>query len=88
MRIQQIEARPALITVAIFGSNKIGVFFFVALESHPGHKIAKKQTSGWSGMMGFCVKGGLKESTALVSYLKMFTLAESLGGHDSLIEIP
>ena len=38
--------------------------------------------------MGFYVKGGLKESKALVSNLKTFTLAESLGGYDSLIEIP
>ena len=61
------------------------VYFFTALESHPGHEVAKEQTSGWSGMMGFYVKGGLEESTALVSNLKMFTLAESLGCHDSLI---
>lgn len=60
----------------------------IALESHPGHKIAKKQSSGWGGMLAFYVKGGLEESTALISHLKIFTLAESLGGYESLIEVP
>ena len=59
-----------------------------ALESHPSHKIAKKQTSGWGGMLAFYLKGGLKESTALISKLKIFSLAESLGGYESLIEVP
>ena len=59
-----------------------------ALRSHPSHEIAKKQSSGWGGMLAFYVKGGLEESRALISQLKIFSLAESLGGYESLIEVP
>ncbi|KAK7603445.1 hypothetical protein V9T40_003444 [Parthenolecanium corni] len=58
------------------------------LQSHPERKLAQKQSSGWGGMLSFYLKGGLKESTAFISKLKIFTLAESLGGYESLIEIP
>lgn len=60
----------------------------IGLESHPQRRIAEKQTSGWGGMLSFYIKGGLAESSLLISKLKIFTLAESLGGYESLIEIP
>lgn len=56
--------------------------------SHPGHEIAKKQCSGFSGMVSFRIKGALAEAKTFLAQLKVFTLAESLGGVESLAELP
>ncbi|KAH8331363.1 hypothetical protein KR074_001719 [Drosophila pseudoananassae] len=58
------------------------------LPSHPQHQIALKQTYGYSGVFSFYIKGELKHSTAFLKALKVFTLAESLGGYESLAELP
>lgn len=58
------------------------------LPSHPQYELVLKQTYGHSGIMSFYIKGGLKESTKFLQALKMFTLAESLGGFESLAELP
>ncbi|EFN87889.1 putative cystathionine gamma-lyase 2 isoform X2 [Harpegnathos saltator] len=55
------------------------------LPSHPQHRLAIKQTSGHSGMVSFYLKG---DPAKFLKALKIFTLAESLGGYESLIEIP
>ncbi|BES97031.1 cystathionine [Nesidiocoris tenuis] len=61
---------------------------FPGSESHPQHKLAKSLWSGVSGMISFYLKGGLEESSKFLSSLKVFTLAESLGGYESLAEVP
>lgn len=61
---------------------------YPGLKSHPQHKIAKKQMSGFGGMITFYLKGGLKESKKFLEKVKLFALAESLGGVESLIEHP
>lgn len=62
---------------------------YPGLESHPQHLIAKKQMRrGFGGMITFFLKGGLAESRAFLERVKIFTLAESLGGVESLIEHP
>lgn len=58
------------------------------LESHPQHKIHKKQATGMSGMISFYLRGGIEESRTFLSSLKIFILAESLGGFESLAELP
>lgn len=58
------------------------------LPSHPQHELAKQQTYGHSGIMSFYIKGGLDESTVFLKALEVFTLAESLGGYESLAEVP
>lgn len=59
------------------------------LPSHPQHELAKRQSYGHSGMVTFFVKGaGEKEIRAFVKALKVITLAESLGGYESLVKIP
>lgn len=58
------------------------------LKSHPQHELAKKQMIGFSGMVTFDIKGGLNEATTFLKALKVFTLAESLGGYESLCELP
>lgn len=58
------------------------------LESHPQHKLALEQMTGYGGTFSFCVKGGEEETFLLLAAVKLFTLAESLGGVESLIEHP
>ncbi|KAJ9580196.1 hypothetical protein L9F63_004139 [Diploptera punctata] len=58
------------------------------LPSHPQHELAKSQCYGHSGILSFYIKGGLEESSKFLSSLKVFTLAESLGGFESLAELP
>jgi len=61
---------------------------YPGLPGHPGHDIAKRQASGFGGMVTFFVKGGLEEARRMLERVKLFTLAESLGGVESLIEHP
>merc|ERR1712098_716306 len=53
-----------------------------------GHELVKSQCYGHSGMISFYLKGKLAESKAMLSALKLITLAESLGGYESLAELP
>ncbi|VDP03580.1 unnamed protein product [Soboliphyme baturini] len=61
---------------------------YPALPSHPQHEIHNKQTTGMSGMISFYLKGGLAEAKKFLSNLHVFSLAESLGGFESLVELP
>ena len=58
------------------------------LESHPQHAIAKRQMDGFGGMITIYLKGGLEASRTFLERVRIFTLAESLGGVESLIEHP
>ncbi|MGA9097800.1 MAG: PLP-dependent transferase, partial [Methanotrichaceae archaeon] len=61
---------------------------YPGLKSHPQHDIAKKQMSGFSGMLSFEVKGGVEAGRRLMDGVKLLTLAVSLGSTDTLIEHP
>ncbi len=61
---------------------------YPGLESHPQHALAKKQMADFGGMISMVIKGGLNEAKQFLSSCKIFTLAESLGGVESLIEHP
>ena len=65
---------------------KIEAVHYPGLPSHPGHKIAAAQMSGFGGMMSIQVKGGQAEAFKLVAGLKLFSHATSLGSTHSLIE--
>lgn len=68
---------------------KVSKVIYPGLPSHPQHQIAKKQMSGgFSGMVTILLKGGLSESRRFLETVKLFALAESLGGVESLIEHP
>jgi len=58
------------------------------LPDHPGHDIAKRQMAGFGGMVSFTMRGGESAALEMVSRTKLFTLAESLGAVESLIEHP
>jgi cystathionine gamma-lyase len=67
---------------------KVERVIYPGLESHPQHAIAKKQMTGFGGMITFFMKGGLDEARKFLENVRLFTLAESLGGVESLIEHP
>jgi cystathionine gamma-lyase len=68
--------------------SKIERVIYPGLESHPQHGLARQQMSGFGGMITFFLKGGLMEARTFLEKVKIFTLAESLGGVESLIEHP
>lgn len=67
---------------------KVERVVYPGLKSHPQHKIAKAQMSGFGGMITFFLKGDIKKCKKFLSSVKIFALAESLGGVESLIEHP
>jgi len=62
--------------------------YFPGLASHPGHDIARKQMSGFGGMVSFEIDGTPEEASTFVSSLKYFALGESLGGVRALVCLP
>ena len=67
---------------------KVKRVFYPGLKSHPHYKIAKKQMKGYSGMVSLEIVGGTKAVKSFLRKVKIFSLAESLGGVDSLVEHP
>ncbi|KAM5256412.1 cystathionine gamma-lyase [Ctenodactylus gundi] len=61
---------------------------YPGLPSHPQHELAKRQSTGCPGMVTFFIKGTLQHAETFLKHLKLFTLAESLGGYESLVELP
>lgn len=62
--------------------------YYPGLASHPQYKLAKKQMTGFGGMISFSIKGNLSHAKRFLKKLKVFALAESLGGVESLVEHP
>ena len=67
---------------------KVEKVVYPGLKSHPQHDLAKRQMKGFGGMITFFVKGGIKESRSFLENVKLFALAESLGGVESLVDHP
>lgn len=71
------------------GHEKVENVYWPGFEDHPNHHIAKEQMKDFGGMISFSVKGGsLEDTVKIVSALRVFTLAESLGGVESLAGHP
>lgn len=68
--------------------DKVQKVIYPGLTSHPQHALAKEQMKGFGGMITFFVKGGLPAAQKFLESVKVFALAESLGGVESLIEHP
>lgn len=78
------------IKIAQFLENhpKVRRVIYPGLKSHPQHELAGKQMSGFGGIITFFIKGGLEAARNFLERVKIFSLAESLGGVESLIEHP
>ncbi len=67
---------------------KVERVVYPGLKSHPQYELGKKQMSGPGGMITFFIKGGITESRRFLENVKLFALAESLGGVESLVDHP
>jgi cystathionine gamma-synthase len=67
---------------------KVTGVLYPGLLEHPGHDVAAKQMRRFGGMVSFRVRGGEEEAVAICNRAELFTLGESLGGVESLIEHP
>jgi methionine-gamma-lyase len=67
---------------------KVGRVFYPGLPSHPDHKLAKRQMRGFGSMLAFDMKGGLPAARRVCDRVRLFLLAASLGGVESLVVLP
>lgn len=84
-RIRQHQESAALIANVLCEQLNVSRVYYPGLESHPGHDIAKRQQRGFGGMISFEIDGGEAAVRAFVENLTYFSLAESLGGVESLV---
>ena len=84
-RIKQHEESASLVANVLNDHELIDQVYYPGLESHPGHDIALRQQRGFGGMVSFEINGGEEEVRAFVNSLQFFSLAESLGGVESLV---
>ena len=85
-RMRAHAANAEKIAAYLENHPKIEQVFYPGLSTHPQHEIAKKQMSGWGGMLSFLIKGGSAEALRVANSVKIFTQATSLGGVESLME--
>ena len=88
VRMDRHESNARALAQWLQSHPQVSKVIYPGLESHPQHALAKTQASGFGGMISFVLKGGLDESAKFLSACQIFTLAESLGGVESLIEHP
>ena len=88
LRMRAHESNAIEIAKYLEAHPKVDKVIYPGLESHPQHELAKSQMSGFGGMLSVYIKGGLSESKIFLEEVKLFALAESLGGVESLIEHP
>ena len=88
VRMKQHEENAAAVANYLKGHPTVNRVLYPGLDSHPGHEIAKRQMSGFGGMVSLKLKGGIEAVNHFLRRLKVFSLAESLGGVASLVEHP
>jgi cystathionine gamma-synthase len=88
VRMDRHQANAARIAEFLLGHPAVASVLYPGLPDHPGHEIAAKQMSGFGGMLSFRLCGGEEQALKVCERAQVFTLAESLGGVESLIEHP
>jgi len=88
VRMERHNYNAQKIAAYLEAHPRIEKVYYPGLKSHPQHELAKRQMSGFGGMLSFEIKGGLKDVKTFLQKTKIFALAESLGGVESLIEHP
>lgn len=83
LRMDKHAANALEVAEYLLDHPKVSEVFYPGLPSHKGHDIAKKQMKGFGGVVSFKLKGNVK---GFLNGLSLFSLAESLGGADSLVE--
>ena len=88
VRMKQHGENAAAVADYLEGHPAVQKVFYPGLESHPGHRIARKQMRGFGGIVSFELKGGTRAVKRFLRRTRVFALAESLGGVASLAEQP
>lgn len=88
VRMRQHEANAMVVARFLSDHPKVARVLYPGLPSHPQHALAKRQMRGFGGMVTCHLAGGLDESRRFLERLRLFALAESLGGVESLVEHP
>lgn len=89
VRMRQHSANGMAIARMLAEHPAVEQVFYPGLESHPNHEVAARQMpNGFGGMVSFTVEAGYEAARQVVATTRLFTLAESLGGVESLIEHP
>lgn len=86
--MERHSASSLIVAKFLAGHPQVEKVIHPGLPSHPQHDIALRQMYGHSGIISFYLKGGLEQSKIFLQTLHLFTLAESLGGYESLAELP
>ncbi len=84
-RIRQHEESATVLANLLVEHEAVNRVYYPGLKSHPGHDIAARQQSGFGGMVSFEIDGGEAAIRAFINSLQYFSLAESLGGVESLV---
>jgi cystathionine gamma-lyase len=88
VRMERHEQNARTLAAWLAKHPQVEKVIYPGLESHPQHALAKRQATGFGGMISFVLAGGLSASHKFLSTCQIFTLAESLGGVESLVEHP
>lgn len=88
VRVQRANTNAHAIAKLLESHKRVEKVLYPGLKSHPQHAIHMKQSRGPGAMISFYVKGGIKQASNFLKGLRVFTLAESLGGVESLAECP
>lgn len=88
LRMRAHEGNAREIADYLEGHPMVAKTIYPGLKSHPQHALAREQMTGFGGMITFHIKGGIATARRFLESVKVFALAESLGGVESLIEHP
>ncbi|HET9240593.1 MAG TPA: cystathionine gamma-synthase [Oligoflexus sp.] len=88
VRMEKHDVNALAVARFLSEHSRVKDVFFPGLPSHPQHALAKKQMRGFAGMVSFNLKGSYDEVVSFLQKLKVFSLAESLGGVESLVNHP
>lgn len=88
LRMREHEKNAISVARHLKDHPRVGRVYYPGLADHAGHQIAAQQMDGFSGIVSFEVRGGLAEAQRMLGRLAIFKIAESLGGVESLAELP
>ncbi|XP_007436985.1 cystathionine gamma-lyase [Python bivittatus] len=88
IRMKQHFRNALTVAQYLESDPRVEKVIFPGLQSHPQYDLMKRQCTGCPGMISFYIKGNLEHASRFLKNLKLFTLAESLGGYESLAEHP
>lgn len=88
VRIREHQRNAQKIVELLNTSDVVAKVYYPGLKDHPGHDIAAKQQQGFGAMLSFELQGGEAEVVAFLNALTLFSVAESLGGVESLVAVP